>query len=206
MKRDMSKYEKVRGSLDTGDIVLFSGTGFISRMIQTFSRSIWSHVGMVIKSVDWDMILLWESTTLSKIKDIESREQTQGVQLVPLSERVKCYANDKVAFRKLEGVRRDENMREVLRKFRQDMKGREYEKSKFELLKAAYDGPFGANEEDLSSIFCSELVAEAYQRMGLLMDNEEMEGYVPSNEWTPGDFADWTNLQNDARLGNLIYV
>ena len=39
------------------------------------------------------------------------------------------------------------------------------------------------DEEDLSSLFCSELVAEAYQRMGIL-DPERS-----SSEYTPDDFS-----------------
>jgi hypothetical protein len=41
----------------------------------------------------------------------------------------------------------------------------------------------GINKEDLSSLFCSELVAEAYQKMGLLTEQ------LPSNEYIPKDFS-----------------
>jgi len=68
-----------------------------------------------------------------------------------------------------------------------------------ELLKSAYDGPFGKNEEDLSSLFCSELVAEAYQRLGLLTEG------TPSNEFTPADFGGDINLIN-ADLSETIEV
>lgn len=75
-------------------------------------------------------------------------------------------------------------MLETLSQFRQEMKGRPYEEDEIELIKAAYDGPLGRNTEDLRSLFCSELVAEAYQRMGLLSDAQ------PANEYTPKDFSD----------------
>lgn len=67
---------------------------------------------------------------------------------------------------------------------RVELKGKHYESSKIELLKLAYDGPFGHNNEDLSSIFCSELVAEAYQRLSLVTEEK------PSNEYTPADFSE----------------
>ena len=67
---------------------------------------------------------------------------------------------------------------------RREVAGREYEQDTLELIKAAYDGPFGHNEEDISSLFCSELVAEAYQRLGLLSEEK------PSNEYTPADFSE----------------
>ncbi len=70
-----------------------------------------------------------------------------------------------------------------------------------ELVKAAYDGPFGRNTEDLSSLFCSELVAEAYQRLGLLSEAK------PANEYTPADFSEKKELQLLAgTLGNEIII
>ena len=56
------------------------------------------------------------------------------------------------------------------------------------MFKSAYDGDLGANKEDLSAIFCSELVAEAYQSMGLL-DKKHA-----SNEFTPADFTEENTL------------
>jgi hypothetical protein len=42
------------------------------------------------------------------------------------------------------------------------------------------------DEEDLSSLFCSELVAESYQVMGLLPAGKKDK---PSNEYVPADFS-----------------
>lgn len=72
----------------------------------------------------------------------------------------------------------------ALNNFRHEISGRPYETNKIELLKAAYDGLFGDNKEDLSSLFCSELIAEAYQKMGLLTEK------LPSNEYIPKDFSE----------------
>jgi hypothetical protein len=71
---------------------------------------------------------------------------------------------------------------------RKELSRKPYERSQIELLKAAYDGFGGASSgEDLSSLFCSELVAEGYQAMGLL---PEFPAGLPSNEYTPIDFSD----------------
>lgn len=184
--RSMEKYQAVRGKLDTGDIVVFEGSGVISGMIKWKEKTRWSHVGMVVKSAEGDMLLLFESTTLSKIKDVESRTESQGVQLVTLSERIRRYPDNNVGFRRLLGVERDDDSRQVVKKFRSEMTGRPYEKSKLELFRSSYDGVFGDNEENLSSLFCSELIAELYQRLGLL--DEVPEG-LPSNEYTPKAFG-----------------
>jgi len=184
----VKRYEDVRDVLNTGDIVLFSGSGVISKTIQYFSRSEWSHVGMVIRDLGWDMLLLWESTTLSKVKDVESRGQRQGVAIRPMSDRLRDYPVGKVAFRKLQNITITGEMKQALIAFRNEIKGRDYEESKIELMRSAYDGFLGDNKEDLSSVFCSELVAEALQRMGVLKEHDEDGGY-PSNEYTPADFG-----------------
>ena len=193
MARHEHTYDCIRPNIKTADIILFSGKGGISEWIKWFSVSRWSHVGMALRSTEWDTLLLWESTTLSSVADVELKRCIRGVQLVPLSARVRGYRGD-IAVRHLsEPV--THSMRAELRDFRHEVRGRPYERNYIELIKAAYDGPFGGNLEDLSSLFCSELVAEAYQRMGLLPDAPEG---MPSNEYTPHDFS--TETKRPLRL------
>lgn len=193
-------YDRLRNKLDTGDIVLFAGKGAFSTGIKWFTDSVWSHVGMVV-SLDWG-VFLWESTTLSDQIDLDTQLANKGVQLIVLSDRILKYDGE-VAIRRLE-VERSAGMVEALKALRLELRGKPYEKDTIELIKAAYDGPLGRNTEDLSSIFCSELVAEAYQRMGLLAEDE------PSNEYVPHDFsserAPQLSLLLDAKLGKEVMV
>lgn len=176
----MIEYEKARPTLKTGDILLFSGRGLISEMIKKFTRCKWSHVGLVIRSQELDTVLVFESTTLSTVKDIDSGALREGVQVVPLSERLRSYDGE-VAYRSLAKPIGHEHLKKLMQ-FRREMAGRAYEKSRLELLRSAVD--VGCeNREDLSTVFCSELVAEAYQRLGLLDESK------PSNEFTPADFS-----------------
>ncbi len=187
-------YDKIRDELDTGDCVLFSGKGGVSSVIKFFSMKfnkisdpkspLWSHLGMVVKSEELGCVFLWESTTLSDVEDYESGKHVRGVQLVLLSERLKTY-NGEVAVRRLECERTPEMM-SILKDLREELRGRPYEKKKLQLIKAAYDGKFGMNEEDLSSIFCSELFTECYQRWGFISKS------VPSNEYIPVDYSTLT--------------
>ena len=84
---------------------------------------------------------------------------------------------------------------EGLLELRKEFQGRPYEKSKLELILSTLDIQEGFlsflhnQHEDLSSLFCSELVAAAYQRLGLL-GRERI-----SNEYTPDDFTSVRNLQ-----------
>ncbi|MDP8206236.1 MAG: YiiX/YebB-like N1pC/P60 family cysteine hydrolase [Candidatus Electryonea clarkiae] len=183
----MVTYETVRKNLKTGDILLFSGKGGISHGIKLFTFSKWSHVGMVLRLPDSNAVFLWESTTLSNLRDAADGKKKNGVQLVLLRERLDTYDGE-VSLRRLNGFKIDNEKYMDLMAFREEVRNRSYEKNEIELIKAAYDGPWGHNEEDLSSLFCSELVAEAYQRVGLLTERKS------SNEFTPKDFSDEKKL------------
>jgi len=188
----MPTYNDMRPQLKTGDIVLFSGKSAVSNIIKLFSGGKWSHVGMVVIMEEFDrMVLLWESTTLSNIPDIETRTATKGVQLVPMSQRITTYEGE-VTIRLLNKAISDA-MNQKLAEVRKELSRKPYERSQIELLKAAYDGIGGASSgDDLSSLFCSELVAEGYQAMGLL---PEFPAGLPSNEYAPIDFSDRRQLK-----------
>ena len=176
-KRD---YESIRSQLNTGDIVLFSGKGGASAGIKWATASRWSHVAMVFNLAEYDFVTLWETTTLSSIEDLDTREMRKGVQLIPLSDRVQTYDGE-IAVRRLNGITLGEPEIEALMDLRKEFRGRPYETSEIELIKAAYEGPFGLNEEDFSSLFCSELVAESFKRMQLLPDSQ----YPRTNTYPP---------------------
>ncbi len=201
------RYKEIRNELKTGDVILFSGKGGISDGIKFFTFSKWSHVGLVYKFNDSldekDSVFCWESTTLSNLEDADTGKLTKGVQRVELSERLeKCFASGyEVSVRRLSQSLTDDMIR-GLNDFRHEVSGRPYEKHMIELLRAAYGGIFGENKEDLSSLFCSELVAEAYERMGLLTKA------LPSNEYTPKDFSaeKHLNLELGYSLGQEIAI
>jgi hypothetical protein len=184
----MEKYLGTRDQLNTGDIVLFSGTGPIASLAQWLSKTKWSHVGMIVCC---DLgVLLWESDGLGEFEDIESGDEKKGVRLVSLSDRIKRFEGE-VWARPLKDTECTAEMLAALAALRQEVRGRPYEKNAIQLMKAYYDGPFGQNTEELSSLFCSELVAEAYQRMGLLAEPPEGQ---PSDEYTPIDFSEERTL------------
>lgn len=174
-------YEAIRSNLKTGDIVLFSGRAWLSRIIQIGTRSPWSHIGIVVRFTDpFDFVALWESDiTLG------------GVQLTNLSARVKSYKGN-VAIRHLEGVTLGNDEIKILHNVREELKLRPYQVNKFEMIRAVYDKGLWlakAQKKDISSLFCSELTAETLQRIGILNPN------LSSNEFTPGDFDESAKLK-----------
>ena len=188
---NLDKYNKLRDQMSSGDILLFSGKGRLSQCIKLFSRSNWSHVGTVLKVADLG-VCCFESTTLINIADVYSGEAKRGVMVTLLSERLKHYDGD-VGWRQLKSVTGcDKFIHHMLLKFRMDVRDRPYEQDKIEMLKAVLDpswdrvGNLLSNEADLSSFFCSELVAEALIRCGIIKKE------YPANEWGPGDFDEGT--------------
>lgn len=185
----VNKYEEIRDDLKTGDIVLFSGKGFISWLIKKVTKNEYSHVGMIIRIDGFDFVALWESTTLSDVPDIWHKKK-KGVQIVQLSERLRHY-DGKVAVRLLHDFEFGENENKIITELRHEVNNRPYEKNFLSLAKSALDSTFlGKNKKkDLSSLFCSELVAEAYMRLGLIAKNQI------SSEYTPADFSEKRNLK-----------
>lgn len=143
--------------------------------------------------------------------DIESGKVRKGVELLPLRNKIFSGWYDRVAIRRLAeiGEEKRQEMYAELLKFMKEVQGRPYEKNKSELLLSALDFQeeylsFLRNtKEDLSSLFCSELVAEAYMRMGL-WGRKKL-----SNEYTPDDFAsnnDEVNLLLFGKLEKEVYI
>ena len=76
--------------------------------------------------------------------------------------------------------------RSALRKFTAEMRGRPYSKNLLEMFRAAGYGRKRKNRaEDLTSVFCSELVAAAFKRMGLLDPARSASTYIPADFSTP---------------------
>ena len=196
-------HKEIRSSLKTGDIVLFSGDKGIAPLIKFFTRSIWSHVGMVYVR-DGD-VCLWESTKIGKVVDSEIGNIVNGVQLPLLSERIRTFPGN-VAIRSIsEGFEQD--MLQKLSTFRERVKGRKYDGAPLTLLLSVYDGIFIPEgfvleaSNDLSSFFCSELIAETYREVGLFFSQQ------PASEYTPADFAEDGKFSLNGRtFGKETYV
>jgi DNA-binding transcriptional ArsR family regulator len=183
MLNSFARYQITRDHIGTGDLVLFSGKGDVSEWIKKITGGPWSHIGRCLVSKESDLVLLWESTTLSNLMDLDTGVRTKGAQVVELSERIRTY-DGAIAIRHIR-PRITAEMEARLWDLRREFKGRLYEKSLIELFKSAYDGPLGKNKSDLTTLFCSELIAEGDMRMGMMPPPVQ-----PSNEFTPMDFAE----------------
>jgi hypothetical protein len=198
-----ASYSLLRPSLDTGDLVLYGGKSSLCRRIQRLTGSSWSHVAMLIKVESHDLVLIWEATSAADMADVETGRVGPGVRLTLFSEWVARYP-EVIAVRRL-AAKRTPEMMAAFGAFRREMAGRPYEKKRMQLLRSGLHGPLSRNKkEDLSSVFCSELVAATYQRMGLLPTKP------PSNAYTPKDFSSerrpGLRLLRGAKLGEEVFV
>jgi hypothetical protein len=167
----LTSFSAVEPQLQTYDLVLWCGGGNLSRFIQLGTQSCWSHVGLVVRAGEF--VMLYESTI---------GEGHSGVRTSLL----KSSIGGKCAVRQLQGLSEERRAAadDGLNKVMQELEGRPFEQNLKEFVLAGYDGPFGQNASDLTSLFCAELVAEALQRSGILLPQ------LPSNEYTPADFGD----------------
>jgi len=179
------KYDDIREQLQTGDIVLYSGNGDFSAYIKAFTLCKWSHVAIVVRIDEPDMILVWESSGNGVAFD--NFDQQMKPKKLQFIKRLINYSSGEVAVRHLR-CDRDADFMKKFEEFRKEVEGRPYETSNVELAKAIL-GTWGNNEEALDSIFCSELVAETYSRWGLLPSSRT------SNTYRPKDFSASGNLE-----------
>ena len=77
--RPRQDYDQVRATLRSGDLVFCSGSYFFSGLIQRFTRSVWSHVGIVYRDEALKRVFILESET------------GVGVRIVPISKYLRDY-------------------------------------------------------------------------------------------------------------------
>lgn len=180
--------------LKTGDIVLFSSRSTLgTRMIQRFTNSKWTHIGVVVNSPGLYPTrgpMLFESGNdyTDHLRDISTETIiSSGVRLVDLSARIKCSKHDEIAFMSLSTGKLDWDPNVIELKMQQvisELSMKPYEQRPIELFMSAIDWTsLTHNKPDLSSVFCSELVAVTLQHLCVLSDKES------SNEYVPGDFV-----------------
>ncbi|SCW60671.1 hypothetical protein SAMN04487970_101993 [Paenibacillus tianmuensis] len=183
-------YDDLQGKLQTGDLLFCHGIFPEALQIEAIERSPWSHVGMVVKLPGVEELLLWESTTMQTLPDVElKRLKKAGPMLVSLRERIATDVSGGhdalFAFRLLEAQRSD-GLTVKLKQFIEEVHQASFpsmERMALEYLEGKLHIQAGG-----SSLFCSELVAETYMHLGI-MDRSH-----PSNSYQPADFSNRTDL------------
>eukprot|EP00357_Protocruzia_adherens_P033023 CAMPEP_0115000164 /NCGR_PEP_ID=MMETSP0216-20121206/16592_1 /TAXON_ID=223996 /ORGANISM="Protocruzia adherens, Strain Boccale" /LENGTH=592 /DNA_ID=CAMNT_0002365205 /DNA_START=36 /DNA_END=1814 /DNA_ORIENTATION=+ len=184
-KFDRISEEQFLKSVETGDILLFRGDSFGSKVQRSFTRSAYDHVGLLLR-YDNDKIGVLESTGLEGV-GIVTWDQFMSYKWHLLYSRLVYRQMDmerpKEVILKLENY-----IRKVL--------GKKYKISTKKLLRRFSVLGEEKDEED-QSFFCSELIAAAYKEIGILPPE------LSASQYWPGSFSSERSLplQNGAKLG-----
>jgi hypothetical protein len=202
MKRKL--YKNIRNHIKTGDVIAFSGEGWVSRLIKRKTRSHISHVGVVF-GVTGDFsnrrILIIESTSLSNIPDKITNEKIKGVQIHFLSHKIQNYQG-KVYLFPLKQKLKDGQSR-LMCDWLGQVHTKKVQYDNFQAVRSSLDFfenifklKFFSSKRNLNRLFCSELVGEAHKRAGLPIGN-------PS-ELTPKDIISQPYLGNPIQIVNRV--
>jgi hypothetical protein len=185
----------------TGDLWLFRGPSAADHAIRVFTNSPVNHVGMAVALEDLPP-LLWHAELGHSLLDVWSGTHHRGVQLHDLQAAVTTW---------MERYRQGAWLRQLHVEVTQEMEDallREIARkdgTSFPTTMALV-GRWARGRmhrpADLEASYCAEVVASAYQTMGLLDRNRPANWYDPGRFWS-GDHLD---LLRHARLGEEIAI
>lgn len=177
-------YRYARRLIRNGDVLLCSGSGIFSTMIQEATGSIWSHVGFILRLDEIDRIMVLESV------------EPIGVRTVPLSKYLKDYDSKGHAYdggmaiirhRKFEAKANRETLKR-LTQFAVDLFGYPYDKDEIAKIAArimASKIPFSpeayARIKEDREFICSEYVYRCYKEIGIEIEWDKKGFIAPSN-------------------------
>lgn len=190
-------YTDLAPELQTGDLILLAGAESGGALIKFFDGAQFSHSAIIIRSKCTSELFLYEATpNHHNAVDVRTGKVLHGVQVVPFRYKVFSGWYSRVAVRRLVGIT-DEEREDIYQKlllFRKQMEGKPYEKNYLELVLAAFNIDQDwlqslPDYDNLNSLFCSEMVAAAYQKMGVLDDK------ASPSDFTPNDFSSVRQLK-----------
>lgn len=155
--------------LETGDMILFNGNYFLSRIIEYFTHSIYSHVGIIIIDPCFENKLLKGIYVLESgyepTNDPENNRNKYGVQLTKLETFIENY-NGKLFIRKLHCTR-NKNFYEKIIQIHSNVHNLSYDLNPIDWIKAEFNIHIG-NVQKKNTFWCSALVTYFYIKMGFL--------------------------------------
>ncbi len=194
------EFDKAAGLTRTGDVWLFRGKSPADRAIRAVTNSPVNHVGMVIALEDLPP-LLWHAELGSTIPDVWAGTTHRGTQLHRLADAAGQWHHryGQEAWMRQIDIDVTQEMEDAIMMTVAELDGRTFPATR----KLATGWVKGRVRRDagLEQLFCAEVVAITYERMGLL------ETQRPPNWYDPGKFWSGDRLAlNGASLGPEIAV
>ncbi len=146
----LAAYNQYRDQMKDGDVLLFKGSGVLSRIIQWKTKSAYSHAGLVV----------WWNGRLMVLEAVG-----KGVRATPISYNLKKYAGGIDYFRCVDYIPTGNRKKMVA--FAQLQLGKEYDTKRliaffFKLLRGERLG-IKESDKEQNTYFCSEYVSEVYE-------------------------------------------
>jgi hypothetical protein len=191
----------------TGDVWLFRGHTAADRAIQVATNSPVNHVGMSVV-IDDLPALMWHAELGRSLPDVWSGNRQRGVQLHDLRDAVLTWANkygQRAWLRQLDRPITPEMEDAVLRTIAR-LDGTPFP-SVARLASSWLAGrvpsiTHPAQEPDLETAYCAQVLATTFQAMGLLPGKHRLNWYDAGRFWSGSDLS----LAATFRLGGEISV
>ena len=184
----------------TGDVWLFRGRSVADRAIRLFTNAPVNHVGVVL-AIDDLPPLIWHAELGASMPNVWTGERERGAQLHHLERAVSMWTHrygQDPWFRQID-VDATTEMENAALAVVAEYSGRAFP-STASLAKHWLTGRV-RRHVSLTDIYCAELVAVTYERMGLLGDERPPNWYDPGRFWS-GDRLELVG----ASLGPEIHV
>jgi hypothetical protein len=185
----------------SGDLWLFTGRSIADRAIRAATNSPVNHVAMVL-AIDDLPPLLWHAELGKSIPDVWTGELQRGAQLHRLVDAASTWVNrygQRAFFRQLD-PEATADMENAALAVVDEFTGRHFPTTS-SLMRRWLRGRV-RRSASLEDVYCAELVAMSYQRMGLLDDRRPVNWYDPGRFWS----GDRLELLGGASLGPEIAV
>lgn len=161
---------------NTGDILLFSTKHWYSKLIEFFTQSKFSHIGIILKDPIYIKptlkgLYLFESGAESKPSP-EDGKKKYGVQITKLEDILDSYSSSYLGnlyYRKLD-CDRNKDFYDKIKKIHDKTYNKPYDIDIIDWIKAEFDIKLG-NEQKTNTYWCSALTAFTYVNLGFLKED-----------------------------------
>ena len=164
--------------LQTGDLLLFRGNAWISRILEYVGKSKYSHVGVIIKNPSFihpdleDGLYVWDSSWGST-PDSEDHLYRYGIQMHKLDDIIELYPKNSIYVRKVT-ANRDEEFYKKFKAIHDVVYRKPYDLHIMDWIAALENmkTPLAINSiwKNTDHFWCSAFVSFVYYKLGWILD------------------------------------
>jgi hypothetical protein len=191
-KKDMAKIklsELIRTEGQTGDIILFEGWSVFGLFEECVTTSPYSHVAMLVRDPVTKDLYVWESSNADDLVDHISNQHKDGPRLINAHDKIGEYLSKYgtgIIYRRLVKPRKSTvfspSTWSWLSGFMKRESPKHFEKFPLTMAESWTHTSLPSIQGDLSSVFCSEEVANTWIQAGVPL-------YRPADKYCPQDFS-----------------